>query len=562
LFDLNLRVVYYARVSTEKDAQLNSLDNQVYYFENFIQGNPNWKFAGSYIDEGISGKSAENRESFMRMIKDAKAGIFDLVITKEISRFARNTLDSIQYTRELLYAGVGVYFQNDNINTIDEDSEIRLSIMSSIAQDEIRKLSERLRFGYKRAIEKRRVLGQDNLIGYNKHDGVLTINEDEAVVVRRVFDIYNEGKLGVRAVSRQLEKEGFVSKNTGVMYPFSTIVNIITNPKYKGYYFSRKTVTADYRNDKVIRQPKEDWIVFKDENIPAIVSEEVWDRANKLYEERGRKAKENSQAYLNRYPFSGKIFCSEHGTSYHRHVYPSKHSGNQEVWNCKMYRVKGKDDGCASPTLYSRELIEILNKIYASIYDDRDEILEGLVGLYNEVDIVDYTKDIARIKLEMSRVDSRKDQLLDMHMDGTISRDEFKSRNDKMNSDLKKISLEHERLVALQGQALNGKSTLDDFKSKIRAVLSNKELLSAEVSNDLLEKITVHKVNGDRKHVKLEIVLNIGKTYSAELRENHLLSLQEIGICCSEMQFKYIRRADAYKGHWYFTYDVSVSLSA
>ena len=150
IFDTELAVAYYARVSTDKDEQINSLGNQKRYFEDYIAANPHWRFAGGYVDEGISGTSVEGREQFLKMIEDAKRGRFDLIVTKEISRFARNTLDSLRYTRELLRCGVGVYFQNDNINTFDKDAELRLTIMSSIAQDEVRKLSERTRFGFKR----------------------------------------------------------------------------------------------------------------------------------------------------------------------------------------------------------------------------------------------------------------------------------------------------------------------------------------------------------------------------------------------------------------------------
>ena len=153
IYDIPLRVTYYARVSSETDEQLNSLDNQVSYYEEFIKRNAKWSFVAGYVDEGISGISTKHRENFNRMIDDAADDNFDLVITKEISRFARNTLDSIQYTRQLLSCGVGVFFQNDNINTFDEDSELRLSIMSSIAQDELRKLSSRVKFGQQQAIK-------------------------------------------------------------------------------------------------------------------------------------------------------------------------------------------------------------------------------------------------------------------------------------------------------------------------------------------------------------------------------------------------------------------------
>ena len=168
IYEIPMRVTFYARVSSEKDEQLNSLDNQISYYRNFIKKNANWEFVEGYIDEGLSGMSTKKRENFHNMISDAKAGLFDLVITKEITRFARNTLDSIQYTRDLLSYGVGVFFQNDNINTLDEDSELRLTIMSGIAQDELRKLSSRIKFGHQEAIKKNVVLGNSRIFGYRK----------------------------------------------------------------------------------------------------------------------------------------------------------------------------------------------------------------------------------------------------------------------------------------------------------------------------------------------------------------------------------------------------------
>ena len=177
IFDAALSVAYYARVSTDKEEQINSLGNQVRYFEDYIRANPHWTFAGGYGDEGISGTSTKKRDSFLRMIQDAKDGRFDFIITKEISRFSRSTLDSIQYTQELLEHDVGVLFQNDNINTLDPDSEFRLVVMAGVAQDEVRKLSERLKFGFQQAIKNGHVLGNDRLWGYDKSGCVLTVNE-------------------------------------------------------------------------------------------------------------------------------------------------------------------------------------------------------------------------------------------------------------------------------------------------------------------------------------------------------------------------------------------------
>ena len=177
IYNIPLRVTFYARVSSESDEQLNSLGNQVSYYEEFICKNAAWEYVEGYVDEGLSAATTKKREDFHRMVEDGKAGLFDLIITKEITRFARNTLDSILYTRELLSAGVGVFFQNDNINTFDEDSELRLTIMSGIAQDELRKLSSRVKFGHAQAIKKSVVLGNSRIFGYVKDGGRLVIDE-------------------------------------------------------------------------------------------------------------------------------------------------------------------------------------------------------------------------------------------------------------------------------------------------------------------------------------------------------------------------------------------------
>ena len=194
IYDLPLRVTFYARVSSESDEQLNSLGNQITYYEELIRKNSNWTYVDGYIDEGLSAATTKKRENFHRMIEDGKLGRFDFVITKEITRFARNTLDSIQYTRELLNAGVGVFFQNDNINTLDEDSELRLTIMSGIAQDELRKLSSRVKFGHQQAIKNNVVLGNSRIFGYTKYDGRLVIDEEQAAMVRRLFELYATGE--------------------------------------------------------------------------------------------------------------------------------------------------------------------------------------------------------------------------------------------------------------------------------------------------------------------------------------------------------------------------------
>ena len=244
IYEVPLRVTYYARVSSDSDEQLNSLGNQIAYYEDLIKKNRAWSYVPGYIDEGLSGISTRKRENFNRMVEDAAEDKFDLIITKEISRFARNTLDSIRYTRELLGHGVGVFFRNDNINTLDEDSELRLSIMSSIAQDELRKLSSRVKFGHQQAIKSSVVLGTSRIFGSVKAGGRLVIDEAEAQMVRELFELYATDAYSMKQIEEIFWQRGYRNLK-GNKISHTTMSNMISNPKYKGYYVGNKVKVVD-----------------------------------------------------------------------------------------------------------------------------------------------------------------------------------------------------------------------------------------------------------------------------------------------------------------------------
>ena len=225
-----LRVAAYCRVSTDKDDQRNSLESQKSFFENYIRSNPDWELVKIYPDEGITGTSTKKRVQFNTMISDAKRGKIDRIITKEVSRFARNTIDTLQYTRELKELCIGVIFINYNINTLYSDGEIRLTIMASIAQEESRKTSERVKWGQKRRMEKGVVFGR-NILGYHLEKGVLTINEEEAKLVRHIFNKYLEGK-GLHVIGRELREEGYKTKTGNSECTNKSVRTILQNEKY------------------------------------------------------------------------------------------------------------------------------------------------------------------------------------------------------------------------------------------------------------------------------------------------------------------------------------------
>ena len=379
LQELNLRVVFYARVSTDKDEQLHSLKSQVSFFHDYISKIPNWSFIDSYIDEGISGTRVKNREEFLRMISDSKQDKFDLILTKEISRFSRNTLDSIKYTQELLSNGVGVYFLNDNINTILPDSELRLTIMASVAQDEVRKLSERVSFGMKRSIDNGVVLGCSNIYGYTKDKGKLVIDEKQAEMVKIIFERYANTNDGVTKISKYLYDLGYKSKS-GKRLDTTIITRIIENPKYKGYYCGHKSKILDYRTKQKKKLSEDNWIMYKDfENVPPIVSEDLWERANKklkLRQDSFTNKAVNKAVFQNRYTYSGKIYCGCHNLTYHRAS--SGKRKNNPVWECQVYR-KESLKGCSNPRVFEYELDEVFKDLFDKLFKRKNNIFEEIL---------------------------------------------------------------------------------------------------------------------------------------------------------------------------------------
>lgn len=517
VFDLPLRVTFYARVSTDKDEQLGSLVNQVEYYTKFIKERKNWTFIPGYVDEGISGTSTKKRDSFNRMIGDAKAGRFDLIITKEISRFSRSTLDSIRYTQELLENDVGVFFQNDNINTLDSDSELRLVIMAGVAQDEVRKLSERIRFGFRQSIRNGRVLGNDRIWGYNKRDCVLTVNEEEAAVVRRIFDLYGNERLGIRRLSQVLYEEGYRSRE-GNTFNVLTIRHIICNPKYKGWYCANKTQTVDYRTKRKVSLDESEWVMYPDPSIPAIVSEELWDRANALYKERSRNCRRHSSGaeYHNKYSYSGKIVCGEHGTSYHRQVLKSK-KGDREVWECKVYREQGKA-ACRSPQLRSSELDELMAMIWNGLCCDKDAIVDTVTAILRAIPGArDFRHETRRIEESIDTVNRKKDRLLELSLAGAVTVEEFKRRNDGMNAQLTELEGKLDVIKAEEERSGGTAQKLQEIKDAVERALDFSKGIDSALAAAILDKMIVKK-GSTRENIELEIRLKFGGPWEASYR--------------------------------------------
>ncbi len=501
IFDLPLNVVFYARVSTEKEKQINSLENQVTFFEEYIKQNKNWNFIKGYIDEGISGTTSIKRENFMKMIEEGKQKKFDLLITKEVSRFSRDTIDSLLYTRQLLEYNVCVYFLSDNIITASSDGELRLTIMSSMAQDEVRKISERTKFGFKRALKKGTVLGTDNIWGYKKNKGKLVIDEVEAEIVKKIFSIYaNDNRIGLKKLSEQLAIQGYYNHNNKPFHQ-NTLKKIIQNPKYKGYYTGGLSTVVDYRTKKRNFYDRKEWITYKNfSKVPPIVSEELWEKANHKLIERGKKVAKASRKYQTKYPLSGKVYCNKHNCSFVRKIRHYKSKQDAIYWYCSEFHKTGKKE--CSPA-YIKEA-DIYNKLVEQLKQykiNKQEICKDLLNMYKGAIEQEEGIEIKKsLEQELNKLKKKKERLLDLALAKIFTKEELKLKNIELT---RKISKTQEEL---KQQKIEKNEIEDYLKLLEKNILAELEISITNIEEyieELIEKIIVEEDTKNEYNLKL-----------------------------------------------------------
>ena len=523
LYDIPLRVTYYARVSSESDEQLNSLGNQIQYYEDFIRRNAAWTFVPGYIDEGLSGISTRRRENFNRMIDDAAEDAFDLIITKEISRFARNTLDSIQFTRQLLGCGVGVFFQNDNINTFDEDSELRLSIMSSIAQDELRKLSSRVKFGHQQAIRNNVVLGNSRIFGYRKENRRLVIDEEQTPMVRELFELYATDQYSMKQIEALFWERGYRNLN-GKKIAHTTMSNMISNPKYKGYYVGNKVKVVDMFTKKQKFLPPEEWVMFKDETgeiVPAIVSEELWDQANAILRRRSDDVKNRQGVCNHANLLTGKLFCTCCGTAYYRRESQDRQGHKNSKWVCSG-KIKNGADSCASFPIYEDEIKPLLLDVFRDTESSAEALIEEYVEMYRSLDRGGKLgSQIAALHKKLATVEQKRMKLMTFNAQGKLDDADFLAMNKQCSAEAKTLQAQLDELTAQQESAGNMRQQLDT----IRTVLHNaqkdaaKGVITKEFVTRYIDKIFV--TPEEDGSLRLDI-----KIFTGESCEKHLQNLR------------------------------------
>ena len=496
------RVAAYCRVSTDNEDQANSFESQQRYFRQYIERNPDWELYAIFADEGISGTNTKKRKEFNRMIECAKNGDFDLIITKEISRFARNTLDSIFYTRDLKKHGVGVIFLNDNINTLDGDAELRLAIMSSIAQEESRKTSERVKWGQKRQMEQGVVFGR-SMLGYDVKDGKMTINEEGAKIVRLIFHKFvDEGK-GTHVIARELREEGIKPMRVKE-WQNTVILRVIRNEKYCGDLVQKKTYTPDFlSHEKKYNRGQEEFVIIKDHHEP-IISRELFDKANRILDAKSL-SQEGKAKHSNRYPFSGKIKCGRCGASYVARYKTRKDGSRYKAWRCYEAANHGRPHidkagnkkGCSGESIRNEDAIYLLYLVCRELKINRQKVVDNLtktIDLCLRTDLTGTSTSGISEKIEEAR--KKRTGLIDLYTSGDIDKTEFTALRAKYDEDIEMLKSMAEGTRQQQTMILKQQELMADIKNATLKLINGIQY-EDEYYTQILDKMVIN----DKNHI-------------------------------------------------------------
>ena len=447
-------VAIYARVSTEHEAQISALENQVQYYDDLFRYHPEWTLYKKYIDEGITGTSVHKRQSFLEMMEDAKNGAFDLIVTREVSRFARNTVDTLQQTRTLKKYGVEVYFTEDNIWTMnDDDGELRLTIMATLAQNESKKTSVRVKAGQRISFQNGVIYGNGNILGYDKVGRDFVINEEQAQTVRMIYNMYLNG-MGMRKIQFELEAAGRKTSTGLTRWYSSYISRVLNNPFYCGMIVYRKEYVPDYLEQKKVKNWGEvEQIAVIGSHKPIVTREEfeqvktILNSKSFSVNNRGRKGKHKADDVYCR---KLKCYC---GASMNRRVWRRVNGIPQYCYQCysqvktgsiSTRKKRGLDiEGiCDSPMVPRWKLESMADMIFQKFWKDRSGIIkianEMLEDHYKDDREIDFQKEIEETKHKLEILDKKFDNLIDMRIAGEIDAAKFDEKKKALTDEKEK----------------------------------------------------------------------------------------------------------------------------
>ena len=501
------KVVFYGRVSTEHEAQLSALENQMQWYEDTAKRYPNWEVVGRYIDEGITGTQAKKRPSFMRMIADAEKGMFDLIVTREVCRFARNTVDTLTHTRALKGRGIEVFFVDDNIWTMDGDGELRLTIMATLAQEESRKVSERVKAGQRISRANKQLFGSGNILGYDRKPGeTYTINPEQAETVRMIYDLYEEGYGTLKIAKILMERKRLTATGT-TKWTCHNVGRILQNATYKGYIGYNKSYSNNYLEQKRIHNLDKDSYVYVKGDFEPIITEEQWDKCQAILKEKrkttlvenGEEKKKSNRTSSD--VWVKKLRCSC-GSSFRKNRY-HKHNDGTTTYNYVCYnqvnngkasqRVKmglEADGYCDehSVTDWKMEMMAkyFLNEAWKSRKEDLMIALEYIKKYYTDATRNNTQHSELFLDAQIDKAEKKLKNLVDLFTDGQISKEEFAEFKATYSADLQKFKDEKARCGEQQELFEN---CMCDMTAVSQALAGMVDMSSPEYTHDLMNEI-------------------------------------------------------------------------
>lgn len=519
-FNRPRNVAIYARVSTEHEAQLNALENQKDWYKPILDYNKNWNVVNTYVDEGITGTSAKKRPQFLKMISDAETGVFDLIVTREVSRFARNTVDTLQYTRQLKGMGVEVYFISDNIKTFDGDGELRLTIMATLAQDESRKTSIRVKAGQQTSMEKGVLYGNGNILGYDRVGKELVINQEQAQTVRQIYDWYLQG-WGIRKICYQLEMGGFKTAMGKSKWYSTNVSKILKNSFYCGIITYHKQFTPDFLEQKKINNFGEIDLLQVKGTHETIVTEEEYNTVQKLLSQNVRKT--NLKDTVDKHSVGQKkpsdvwvkLLECECGHKFNRKKWHIKSNGElQYGYMCyKQIRTgtirtrlnKGLSiEGiCKTPMISDWKLQMMADYLFKQFVSEREQVKNVVLELLETAKSITaepnrFVVDIDSKKAELQKLENRIDNLLEMRADGEISKEKFAALKQKAEERIAFLKsqifseTEADDSIDLEQEYISNISAINEILDRMLN-LNNSNHVSQAVIDAFVEKIVARE---------------------------------------------------------------------
>lgn len=486
------RVAGYARVSTDSDEQFTSYEAQVDYYTHFIQSNPEWEFVEVYTDEGISGTNTKHRDGFNRMIQDALDGKIDLIVTKSVSRFTRNTVDSLVTIRKLKEHGVECYFEKESIYTFDGKGELLITIMSSLAQEESRSISENITWGQRKSFSDGKVhLAYKNFLGYERgEDGRPAIVEKEAAVVRLIYRLFLEGKTQ-GGICRYLEDLGLRSPSGKEKWSKTTITSILTNEKYKGDALLQKTFTVDFLQKKVKANEGEVPQYYVENSHPAIIEPDEW----ALVQTEFARRKAMGNTYSGKSVLSAKLVCEDCGSFYGSKVWHSTDKYRRTIWRCNS--KFDNEQQCTTPTLDEETVRRAFITAYNQLMRDRRQIVEDCELMRTAlVDLAELDAEIERQQEETRVVAELVKAAVQENASTAQSQDAYLQKYEALTKRYETAAAELERLKGIRAERERQDQAMALF---IRTLKKQPEVLDAwndTIWTVMVEKVLVHKDGG------------------------------------------------------------------